>query len=338
MPELPDVTVYIEALRERILTHRLERVSIRGPFLLRSASPPVTSVEGRSVLDVRRLGKRICIGIEDDLWLVLHLMIAGRLKWKPAAPKSPASSDSGRVRFRQRNAAAHRGRLEAPRVAPRRRAARSARATLDRGGIDVLDVDLEAFATRLARENHTLKRALTDPHVFSGIGNAYSDEILHRARLSPVTLTEAADATTMRPAVRRHARRRWRVDATACAPRRAASSRRRSRPSAPRWRSTAVRKTVSRLRHAGAAHPLRRQRDQLLPQLPDRRKTPRRPRALPPAARRLAAHARRAGDFDPKPPLKSYFPPSIGSAGFRLHSCHDPSYIRASYPKYRDTK
>jgi formamidopyrimidine-DNA glycosylase len=188
VPELPDVTVYVEALRARILEHRLERVSIRGPFLLRTATPPVTALEGRTIQDVRRIGKRIAIGAEGDLWLALHLMIAGRLHWRAAPPKATDkrilaafSFDNGVLTFTE-GGTQHRAAVHVI-------AGEDGLRALDAGGIDVLGSTAEAFGEALRSENHTLKRALTDPRLFSGIGNAYSDEILHRARMSPVAMT-----------------------------------------------------------------------------------------------------------------------------------------------------
>src|ERR1017187_10821129 len=189
MPELPDVEVYVEALRDRVAGHRLERVLVRNPFLLRSTSPPLDLAEGREVREVRRLGKRIAIGLEGDLWLVLHLMIAGRLHWRNAAPKSVPRNVVALFQFSS-------GVLSLTEAGSERRAAllvaagEEGLAALDAGGIDALSAGETAFAATLRSANHTLKRALTDPHLFSGIGNAYSDEILHRARLSPVTWTE----------------------------------------------------------------------------------------------------------------------------------------------------
>jgi formamidopyrimidine-DNA glycosylase len=188
MPELPDVVVYVEALSERIVGHTLRRVSIRGPFLLRSTAPPVESVQGKVVREVRRVGKRIAIGFEGDLWLAIHLMIAGRLHWRTSSAKLGSRNvlaalefDSGVLVFTeagsQHRAAIHMASGEAGLRA------------LDAGGIEVLDASPAAFASVLRSANHTLKRALTDPHLFSGIGNAYSDEILHRARLSPIAMT-----------------------------------------------------------------------------------------------------------------------------------------------------
>jgi formamidopyrimidine-DNA glycosylase len=188
MPELPDVTVYVEALRERIVGHRYLRAVIRGPFVLRSVSPPLAEAEEQNVSQVRRLGKRIAIGLENDLWLVLHLMIAGRLHWKAGpvkpGPKSLASFefDVGTLSLTEAGTQ-HRASLHAA-------AGEAGLEALDAGGIEVLDADLDAFTRTLTSANHTLKRALTDPRLFSGIGNAYSDEILHRARLSPVALTQ----------------------------------------------------------------------------------------------------------------------------------------------------
>jgi formamidopyrimidine-DNA glycosylase len=188
MPEIPDVTIYVEALRERLVGHQLGRVSIRSPFLLRSTSPPVESVHGRTVREIRRVGKRIALGFDGGLWLVIHLMIAGRLHWRPRAPKPGPKGplavlefDSGALVLTEAGSQ-HRASLQMASGEDGLRA-------LDAGGIEVLDADLPAFATVLQSANHTLKRALTDPRLFSGIGNAYSDEILHRARLSPIAMT-----------------------------------------------------------------------------------------------------------------------------------------------------
>jgi formamidopyrimidine-DNA glycosylase len=189
MPELPDITVYIEALGKRILHQRLERVRVASPFLLRTASPPVASAEGKTVVELRRLGKRICIGLENDIWLVLHLMIAGRLHWKKRDVK--LSPPRGLAAFDFAN-----GTLLWTEAGSKKRASlhvvagEAGLAALDPGGLEVLDSDLDHFAAALTSANHTLKRALTDPRLFSGIGNAYSDEILFEARLSPLTLTQ----------------------------------------------------------------------------------------------------------------------------------------------------
>jgi formamidopyrimidine-DNA glycosylase len=189
VPELPDIVVYIEALEPRILNQRLERVRVASPFLLRTATPPLEALEGKSVGELRRIGKRIAIGFSDNLWLVLHLMIAGRLHWsKPGVKLSPkrtlAALDfpHGSVLLTeagsQRRASLH--------VVQGEDGLRE----LDPGGLEVLTADLDSFAARLTSAQHTLKRALTDPRLFSGVGNAYSDEILHRAQLSPVALTQ----------------------------------------------------------------------------------------------------------------------------------------------------
>jgi formamidopyrimidine-DNA glycosylase len=189
VPELPDVTVYVEALGERIAGRRLERLSIRGPFLLRSAAPSPSAVEGRRVEDVSRVGKRVCIGVEGELWLAIHLMIAGRLHWKQEAPKpgdrrvlAALTFDSGVLTLTEAGTQ-HRASLHIVE-------GEDALRMLDAGGIDVFAAQPEEFASVLRSENHTLKRALTDPRLYSGIGNAYSDEILHAARLSPVALTQ----------------------------------------------------------------------------------------------------------------------------------------------------
>jgi formamidopyrimidine-DNA glycosylase len=189
VPELPDIVVYVEALKKRILGQRLERLRIAGPFLLRTATPPLSSVEGKTVRRLRRMGKRICIGLEDELWLVLHLMIAGRLHWKkPGAkltpPRGLAAFDfaSGTLLWTE---AGSRKRASLHLVA-----GEEGLKALDPGGLEVLETDLAHFAQVLTSSNHTLKRALTDPRLFSGIGNAYSDEILFEAKLSPLALTQ----------------------------------------------------------------------------------------------------------------------------------------------------
>jgi formamidopyrimidine-DNA glycosylase len=189
VPELPDIVVYIEALEKRLLGERLEAVRIASPFLLRTATPPVSSAAGKKVLQLRRLGKRICIGLEEELWLVLHLMIAGRLHWrlrgaKVSTPRGLAAFDfsAGTVLWTE---AGSRKRASLHVVA-----GEDGLRALDPGGLEVLDADASRFAAVLLSENHTLKRALTDPHLFSGIGNAYSDEILFEAKLSPLALTQ----------------------------------------------------------------------------------------------------------------------------------------------------
>jgi formamidopyrimidine-DNA glycosylase len=193
MPELPDVTVYVEALRERVIGHKLIRAVVKAPFLLRSANPPLTQAQGRTVHDVRRLGKRIAIGVEGGLWLVLHLMIAGRLHWQTSAPKMGSRNVLAAFEFDN-------GWLWLREAGTQRRASlhvvegEDGLQSLTAGGIEPLDTDLGAFSAALRSANHTLKRALTDPHILSGIGNAYSDEILHRAQLSPIAMTHKLSA------------------------------------------------------------------------------------------------------------------------------------------------
>ncbi|MBM3735360.1 MAG: formamidopyrimidine-DNA glycosylase [Acidobacteria bacterium] len=193
MPELPDVTVYVEAVRERTRGHPIEKVRLGSVFLLRTAEPPVTAVEGRVVTEVRRIGKRVAIGVEGGCWLVLHLMIAGRLHWSALARTGKRPKTDGR-RILASVDFPH-GSLYLTEAGTQKRASlhmasgEDGLAALDPGGIDVLTCGLAEFSAMLTRENHTLKRALTDPHNFSGIGNAYSDEILHRACLSPILQT-----------------------------------------------------------------------------------------------------------------------------------------------------
>ena len=189
MPELPDITVYIEALEQRITGTTLERVSVASPFLLRTAVPPLTSVERKKVTGLRRLGKRICIGVEGDLWLILHLMIAGRLHWYEDRAKAMKSRAVAAFQFTS-------GTLTLTEAGTQKRASLhivEGEAGLERlnpGGLEVFDATEEEFAAALRARNHTLKRALTDPRIFSGIGNAYSDEILFTAQLSPFALTQ----------------------------------------------------------------------------------------------------------------------------------------------------
>jgi formamidopyrimidine-DNA glycosylase len=193
MPELPDIAAYMTALEPRIVGQRIEHVRLANPFLLRTVQPPVTDVEGRLVRELRRIGKRIAIGIEGDLWLVLHLMIAGRLHWRPPQAKLAGRRSLAAFDFST-------GSLVLTEAGTRHRASLSVVAgeqglhDLDPGGIDVFASDLQTFRDALTVENRTLKRALTDPRIVSGIGNAYSDEILHAAQLSPVTLTHKLQA------------------------------------------------------------------------------------------------------------------------------------------------
>lgn len=189
MPELPDITVYLEALERRVLNRVLERIRLADMFVLRTAVPPIDSLEGRRVIALRRLGKRIAFGFESDRWLVVHLMIAGRLQWTELGGKLTARNVLATFLFEN-------GALTLTEAGTKHRASlhvvdgEAALAAHDRGGIDVFAASTPAFAATLTRANHTLKRALTDPQLFSGIGNAYSDEILHAARLSPIALTQ----------------------------------------------------------------------------------------------------------------------------------------------------
>jgi formamidopyrimidine-DNA glycosylase len=189
MPELPDITVYIEALERRIVGRVLERALVAGPLLLRTATPPLAASHGRRVKGLRRIGKRIAIGFDNDVWLVFHLMIAGRLHWKDGRVIPDGRRVSAAFYFDN-------GTLTLTEAGTKKRASlhvlagEGELAELDPGGIDVFSADGEQFRAVLTSANHTLKRALTDPHLFSGIGNAYSDEILHNARLSPVMLTQ----------------------------------------------------------------------------------------------------------------------------------------------------
>jgi formamidopyrimidine-DNA glycosylase len=193
VPEFPDIVVYLEALEKRILGQELRRVLVQSPYLLRTVTPTLQAVEGKGVVELRRLGKRICIGLEGELWLVLHLMIAGRLHWLEKPKMKVKASDIAAFEFPN-------GMLTLTEAGSRKRASlhvvsgEAGLAALDPGGADVLAIDGERFAEILRTENHTLKRALTDPHSFSGIGNAYSDEILHTAKLSPLALTQKLSA------------------------------------------------------------------------------------------------------------------------------------------------
>jgi formamidopyrimidine-DNA glycosylase len=197
MPELPDLVVYIEALERRILGRVLDRVQIASPFLLRTANPPVDSALSHKVTAPRRIGKRIAIGLDNDIWLVLHLMIAGRLHWMQRQVTPDGKRVLAAFEFDS-------GTLTLTEAGSKKRASlhliagEAALAELDPGGIDLLASDHAQFTAVLTSSNHTLKRALTDPHLFSGIGNAYSDEILHHARLSPLTLTQRMNPEEIR--------------------------------------------------------------------------------------------------------------------------------------------
>jgi formamidopyrimidine-DNA glycosylase len=189
MPELPDISAYITALESRIVGQPMTRIRLASPFLLRTVEPPLASAEGRTVRKLRRVGKRIAVGMEGDLWLVLHLMIAGRLHWRSSNVKLAGRQSLAAFDFPN-------GSLVLTEAGAKRRASlhvvsgEAALNSFDAGGIDVFESDLDSFRMVLSAENHTLKRALTDPRLLSGIGNAYSDEILHAAQLSPLTLTQ----------------------------------------------------------------------------------------------------------------------------------------------------
>ncbi len=223
MPELPDIAAYITALEPRILGQPLEHVRLQSAFLLRTAQPPLADAEGRIVRELRPIGKRIAIGLDNDLWLVLHLMIAGRLHWRPPEAKLAGRQTLAAFDFPN-------GSLVLTEAGSKRRASlhlvrgEEALRSFDAGGIDVFSSDLDSFRAALTAENHTLKRALTDPRLLSGIGNAYSDEILHAAQLSPLTLTQKLKPEEWEPlyAATRHTLQFWidrlRMEATATFP------------------------------------------------------------------------------------------------------------------------
>jgi formamidopyrimidine-DNA glycosylase len=188
MPELPDISAYLSALQERIVGQTLQRVRLGGPFLLRTATPPISEAPGHQVAELRRIGKRVAIGLNNDLWLVLHLMIAGRLHWRAPGVKLAGRNNLAAFDFPN-------GTLVLTEAGTKRRASlhvvkgEEALRALDPGGIEIFESDRDSFVAAMKAENRTLKRALTDPRILSGIGNAYSDEILHAARLSPISLT-----------------------------------------------------------------------------------------------------------------------------------------------------
>ena len=192
MPELPDIVAYIHALEPRLIGKPIQQIRVKGPFLLRTVDPPIQEFEARKVEELRRIGKRIAIGVEGDLWLVFHLMIAGRLHWKPVGARLATRQSLAAVDFPE-------GSLVLTEAGTRHRASlhlfrgEAALGAVDPGGIDVFTSGLESFRAALTVENRTLKRALTDPRIVSGIGNAYSDEILHAAQLSPIALTQKLD-------------------------------------------------------------------------------------------------------------------------------------------------
>ena len=259
MPELPDVSVYVDAIATRVVGHRLQRVTIANPFLLRSFEPSPQALSGRVVREVRRLGKRIAIGVEGELWLVLHLMIAGRLHWYPAGNARRRRAALATLDFDN-------GSLTLTEAGTKRRASLHvvagdvALASHDPGGLEISAATSATFAARITAANHTLKRALTDPRILSGIGNAYSDEILHRARLSPLALTQLLAPDELE-----------RLFEATCAvlaewtarlrPRRRASSRKASPPFAKRWPCTGVSARPARFAAPGcSAFAMRRTR------------------------------------------------------------------------------
>src|SRR5215203_3980396 len=193
MPELPDVTVYVECIVAKCVGRKVERVRIASPFVVRSVDPPIYEIEGKGVREARRIGKRIAIGLDDDLWIVIHLMIAGRFRWLKAGAKIPGRLGLAAFDFDT-------GSLLLTEAGTQRRASITlvrgdeSLAHIHRGGVEPLEIDEHIFAQQLTRENHTLKRSFTDPRLFSGIGNAYSDEIFHRARISPIKLTSKLTA------------------------------------------------------------------------------------------------------------------------------------------------
>jgi formamidopyrimidine-DNA glycosylase len=195
VPELPDITVYVEHLARRTVGHVLERVRLASPFVLRTADPPISSVSGKAVKSVSRLGKRVVLGLDDDLFVVIHLMIAGRFRWKPHGAPIPGKIGLAAFDFAEAKKA-EAGTLILTEASSKKRASihvvrgEAGVASLDPGGLEIEGATAASFGERLRSENHTLKRALTDPHLVSGIGNAYSDEILHHARMSPVKLTQ----------------------------------------------------------------------------------------------------------------------------------------------------
>ncbi len=293
MPELPDISLYLDALRERIRGRRLERARVTSPFLLRSVEPRIDDAVGQRVADLRRLGKRVAIGFENDLWLVIHLMIAGRFQWRPAWPDKTTKVVALVLGFDN-------GTLLLTEAGTKKRASlyvvrgASRLAEHDPGGLEIADASAREFLAALRSGNHTLKRALTDPRLLSGIGNAYSDEILHRARLSPVMLTSRL---TDEQGERLH---RATLDVLAEWTKRLREQSARRVPeqghgvSRRDGRARALRLAVPRVRYESAAHPLCRQRDELLPALPDRRQAARRPLVVAAAEARLAEVDRRA--------------------------------------------
>ena len=292
MPELPDIAAYIGALESRIVRQPLVRVRLANVFLLRTVQPPTTDVEGRTVRELRRIGKRIAIGVDGDLWLVLHLMIAGRLHWRPAGAKLSGRQNLAAFDFPG-------GSLVLTEAGTKRRASlhvlsgEEALRAIDPGGIDVFASDLALFRATLSAENRTLKRALTDPRLLSGIGNAYSDEILHAAQLSPIALTHKLEPGEWKRLfdATRNTLRLW-MDRLCCR-RRGWISRKGDCVSRGHGSSRPLSKTLPAMWRKNPAYSLRRQRDELLRALSDRRKSSSGPRPLAAIGFGLASHARR---------------------------------------------
>ena len=243
MPELPDILLYLHALRPRVVGQQVQRIRLASPFLLRSVEPPLTAIDGRAIVNLHRLGKRVVFEAEGELFLVFHLMIAGRFRWKPPGAPVPGKVGLLAIDFEH-------GTLVMTEAGTKRRASlyvvqgREALEDHNRGGLEVMEASLPSFAQALARENHTLKRALTDPHLFSGIGNAYSDEILHAARLSPFKQTASLTDEEIRGCTRRRVRRSG-SGPRGCNRKPETSSPRRSRLFARAWPCTAA--TASRV-------------------------------------------------------------------------------------------
>lgn len=279
MPELPDITSYLVALWPRIVGQPLERILVKSPFLVRTVEPDLFSLTGEAVQDLSRIGKRIVWHFAGERFLVFHLMIAGRFHWRKAGARPATKNDLAAFGFPG-------GTLMLTEASPKKRASlhvvqgAAALAQFDRGGLEPLEATLAQFRAALTRENHTLKRALADPRLFSGIGNAYSDEILLAAGLSPVALTSRLSSDEINGAVRCRAGNTPALDQAIECRSRGGVSREGDRVSPRDDRARPVRQALPEVRHAHPAHPLRRKRNQLLPALPDRRQAPRRPLPL----------------------------------------------------------
>ena len=307
MPELPDVTVNVEALERHVGGRRLpERIRTMNPFVLRSFDPPLEAAAGRIVRGVRRIGKRIVLDLGDDLFVVIHLMIAGRFVWKGPEAKSKKPAPNTIAAFEFEN-----GTLYFTEAGTKKRASltlvqgEAALKALDPGGIEPLGASFEEFAAALARESHTLKRSLTDPHLFSGIGNAYSDEILHAAKLSPMKLTRTLDDRRGAPSLRRHAQRdTHELDGPASHRGRRRISRKGHGLPSDDGRAWTVQAALPRLRRASATHRLRQENRyaSYLRALPDGREASRGSLALAAAEGRLAEVHRRSLISDANPP------------------------------------